>query len=274
MASLLLPDDDPDTPAPLLQLPDERPPSLQPDPRADALGQTWKDVTDYMAQKQQESVDQGYWTGGGLLEGGHPTLKAFNSATDAYAQGMQAGTLKGPGSGFSLEQVPLRRQYLQPNTHTWTIKDPAGNPAGVIDTTFSPETGLLRIDDIQSEGGRHTLGPGAIRGLRASLLEQYPDATALSGQRITGAVSADRPSGAGPGREATQIIQRTPEPEPPSFSAYHGSPAKFAPTETSPLGAFDDRFINTGEGAQAYGYGHYLAENEDVARGYRDALDQ
>ena len=147
MASLLLPDDDPATPPPLLQLPDERPPSLQPDPRADALGQTWKDITDYMAQKQQESVDQGYWTGGGLLEGGHPTLKAFNSAADEYAQGLLMGTT--------------------------------------------------------SSGGKY-------------------------------------------------------------LKAYHGSPHGFD--------QFSDKAIGTGEGAQAYGYGHYLAENEGVAQGYRKKL--
>ena len=54
MASLLFPEDDPNTLAPLLQLPDERPPSLQPDPRADALGQTYRDITDYMAQQHQK----------------------------------------------------------------------------------------------------------------------------------------------------------------------------------------------------------------------------
>lgn len=46
--------------------------------------------------------------------------------------------------------------------------------------------------------------------------------------------------------------------------AYHGSPHSF------------DKFsldkIGTGEGAQAYGHGLYFAENEDVARSYRDAL--
>jgi hypothetical protein len=48
--------------------------------------------------------------------------------------------------------------------------------------------------------------------------------------------------------------------------AYHGSPHKFD--------QFSDHAIGTGEGAQAYGYGHYLAENEGVARGYRDALSR
>lgn len=46
--------------------------------------------------------------------------------------------------------------------------------------------------------------------------------------------------------------------------AYHGSPHSF------------DRFsmdkIGTGEGAQAYGHGLYFAENEGVARQYRDQL--
>ena len=46
--------------------------------------------------------------------------------------------------------------------------------------------------------------------------------------------------------------------------AYHGSPHSF------------DKFsmdkIGTGEGAQAYGHGLYFAENESVAKGYRDDL--
>jgi hypothetical protein len=39
-----------------------------------------------------------------------------------------------------------------------------------------------------------------------------------------------------------------------------------------PLGRFDSSKIGTGEGAQAYGRGSYLAESEDLARGYRDQL--
>ena len=48
------------------------------------------------------------------------------------------------------------------------------------------------------------------------------------------------------------------------IKAFHGSPHDF------------DRFsmdkIGTGEGAQAYGHGLYFAENEGVAKGYRDNL--
>lgn len=46
--------------------------------------------------------------------------------------------------------------------------------------------------------------------------------------------------------------------------AYHGSPFSFD--------RFSKEQIGTGEGAQAYGYGLYFAELEDVAKGYRDAL--
>lgn len=55
-----------------------------------------------------------------------------------------------------------------------------------------------------------------------------------------------------------------PKGKPFRFRAYHGSPHDF------------DKFsmdkIGTGEGAQAYGHGLYFAENEGIARSYRDDL--
>jgi len=48
------------------------------------------------------------------------------------------------------------------------------------------------------------------------------------------------------------------------IKAYHGSPHDFE--------RFDLSKIGTGEGAQAYGHGLYFAENENVAKGYRDTL--
>jgi hypothetical protein len=50
------------------------------------------------------------------------------------------------------------------------------------------------------------------------------------------------------------------------IKAYHGSPHDFD--------RFDMSKIGTGEGAQAYGHGLYFAENEGVARNYRDALSK
>ena len=48
------------------------------------------------------------------------------------------------------------------------------------------------------------------------------------------------------------------------ITAYHGSPHDFD--------RFDLSKIGTGEGAQAYGHGLYFAENEGVAKGYKEAL--
>ena len=57
------------------------------------------------------------------------------------------------------------------------------------------------------------------------------------------------------------------------LDVYHGTPHRFPSTEANPLGELDASKIGTGEGAQAYGHGIYLAESPDVAKGYqpRDA---
>jgi hypothetical protein len=47
---------------------------------------------------------------------------------------------------------------------------------------------------------------------------------------------------------------------PMGITVFHGSPAKF--------NKFDASKIGTGEGAQAYGYGHYVAESPEVAKHY------
>lgn len=54
-------------------------------------------------------------------------------------------------------------------------------------------------------------------------------------------------------------------------TVYHGTPHRFAPTAKNPLGAFDASKIGTGEGAQAYGHGLYVAENPSVAGAYKSA---
>ena len=53
-------------------------------------------------------------------------------------------------------------------------------------------------------------------------------------------------------------------PEGKGFTAYHGSPHLFD--------QFDLSKIGTGEGAQAYGHGMYVADSEATAQSYRDAL--
>jgi hypothetical protein len=61
-------------------------------------------------------------------------------------------------------------------------------------------------------------------------------------------------------------LQNGDEEQQQGVTAYHGSPHD--------LDEFSMDKIGTGEGAQAYGHGLYFAENEDVARGYRDTLSK
>lgn len=56
------------------------------------------------------------------------------------------------------------------------------------------------------------------------------------------------------------------------LDVYHGTPHTFDPEEGAPLGRFRSEKIGTGEGAQAYGYGLYLAESPTVAGGYKTTL--
>tara|TARA_R110000782_G_scaffold269171_1_gene366777 strand:- start:2940 stop:4955 length:2016 start_codon:yes stop_codon:yes gene_type:complete len=51
---------------------------------------------------------------------------------------------------------------------------------------------------------------------------------------------------------------------PEAVRTYHGSKAKFE--------KFDQKFMGTGEGNQAFGYGHYIAESRSVAQGYKEKI--
>ena len=56
------------------------------------------------------------------------------------------------------------------------------------------------------------------------------------------------------------------------MDVWHGSPHRFPPTAKNPLGEFDSTKIGTGEGAQAYGMGHYLAEAKGTGGEYAKNL--
>lgn len=130
-------------------------------------------------------------------------------------------------------------------------------------------------------------------------------ASALRGEGFTTADSVFGAMTSGRRRsEAREGPERPPEGAPAlaSMRAFHGTPHTFAPErvavlddgrrirvragealdaglqaaldsgrarmEERPLGAFDHSRINTGEGAQAYGYGLYFADSRDVADTY------
>jgi len=58
----------------------------------------------------------------------------------------------------------------------------------------------------------------------------------------------------------------------PEITTYHGTPHTFPAEPGLPLGRFRAEKIGSGEGAQAYGHGIYVAETPDVAKQYRKEL--
>ncbi len=60
--------------------------------------------------------------------------------------------------------------------------------------------------------------------------------------------------------------------QPGAIRAWHGTPHLFEAEAGAPLGRFREEAIGSGEGAQAYGWGHYVAGNPKVAEEYQRGL--
>ena len=118
--------------------------------------------------------------------------------------------------------------------------------------SFGKHVASLPVEMVKGAWDAVTLPGRAYRG-EVPQNQMMPEAFNFAGNVALGGYMAPKPAGAlgmsGGGKGIT---------------AYHGSPHDFD--------KFDMGKIGTGEGAQAYGHGLYFAENEGVARNYRDAL--
>jgi hypothetical protein len=111
------------------------------------------------------------------------------------------------------------------------------------------ETGIPATVERMSYGEPLTKGRGMTTRLRpeaeAALMTLAPEAVPI-------------------GRAAMAGIRATKGLPVGAATVYHGSPYRFQ--------RFDPTKIGSGEGAQAYGYGHYVAESPAVAKEYQSAL--
>ena len=105
------------------------------------------------------------------------------------------------------------------------------------------------------EAGRQIGGGQPVTGAANVALGMVPIPAVAKGGKAVVRSAARRVAG--------KAAKAAPAPK-PGFVAYHGSPHTFD--------QFDTAKIGTGEGAQAYGHGLYFAEQEAVAKGYRDTL--
>lgn len=113
----------------------------------------------------------------------------------------------------------------------------------------APADQLSKLFDVGTLG----MATGAYDGAQELAMTGRPASLAMA--LMPGAKVAARAAKA-VDKAATETVQ--------GIRAYHGSPHDFD--------RFDMSKIGTGEGSQAYGPGLYFAENEGVAKSYRDAL--
>jgi hypothetical protein len=154
---------------------------------------------------------------------------------------------------------------------------------------------VLKLPAFQNRGNLLDLARGGLMGVTTDVLG-YPVDLATMAMRPFG-YNVEKPVGGSDwladkltspnnslaeiaGRTATGMI--TPGPEDllrmmgvvgkapmQELTVYHGSPHRINNVdEANPVGKFDLSKVGTGEGAQAYGHGIYLAESPDVARSY------
>ena len=121
------------------------------------------------------------------------------------------------------------------------------------------------LADIAVEGVA-SLAPGVGPALAARDVERARRANDPVGMAMAAA-------GAIPGGKLAKLLKGF-DPTRLELDVYHGTPHRFPATEANPLGEFDASKIGTGEGAQAYGHGIYLAEAENVGRDYAQSLSQ
>ena len=118
--------------------------------------------------------------------------------------------------------------------------------AGLLNTLKKNWRGLL--DEVQA-------APESLRALTQPAAAQQFDAALRKGGTIDKEKAVQM---------AMDVLQTTPMGVMGKI-VYHGSPHKFD--------KFDMSKIGTGEGAQAYGHGLYMAESPEVARQYAQILD-
>lgn len=127
--------------------------------------------------------------------------------------------------------------------------------------------------DGQPVGSAEWAMPGMVRGVL--------DALALPGDVLSGAIDPMSPQGteraANFGLSLGMMSRALPTGEAGalgSFTGWHGTPHLFEPEPGAPLGRFRNEAIGSGEGAQAYGWGHYVAGQKGVADSYRQTLSR
>ena len=175
------------------------------------------------------------------LESRYGQMVAEQQAREAAAAQQIGQTVGGAVSGFGtglMDQVRAFKQYAEsPLTQNYVRDLLTMNPR---------RSGYTEL----AEMGKAAIDPQTYKDLASSLYQQATESPESFGRLV--------------GQNVNPLRVLNAKPVMSEINVYHGSPHKFE--------AFDASKIGTGEGAQAYGHGIYLAEQKDVADMYRRAL--
>jgi hypothetical protein len=133
-------------------------------------------------------------------------------------------------------------------------------------------------DTVQSsQSAMQNLGQGNVG---AGLLDLVYTPAALAGMFIPGSIGGTRRGADGVFdallRSGDDLVDPTMPARlvNPEMRVFQGGPNKYGPDVPGTKPGLDSSKIGTGEGAQVYGHGHYLAENRGIGEYYRDTLAQ
>jgi hypothetical protein len=215
---------------------DEEPPK----PERDRFGDT---IAEYVEPALNRAVERFQDAGVIDVDEDDPRLlQALQRANDYAGDMAMAGVNVGEATwgavagavGEAFGGSPERERRLAPERERRLARDVMGMPEAFAGTGFV--RGANQLDDVV-EGATDI----AARGLRGLKRLGEGAAEAADGLLVPKADKGQK-----------------------GIRAYHGSPSDFDEFSTDK--------INTGEGSQVYGRGLYFAENEDVARSYRNKL--
>ena len=169
----------------------------------------------------------------------------FDGVPEAFAQGVY----EAPGQVAALldEFSPWARIYNAATGNT--LQGRVDGLTGVNELGYNPEEfeASPLVQSIARFGGNMVGDPLTTIAPAKMLVDDVP----RLGKNLLSTISDD--------------MGRTPMKNQQGMITWQGSPHKYD-------GNLDPTKIGTGEGAQAYGYGHYLAENQLTGESYKDAL--
>ena len=187
------------------------------------------------------------------------------------------------------KRVARALQYQQDKPAWWDAVPVADAPGTVRTPTPQEMSWLDRLNELSAGAGKGI--ESQLEGYKNMVLhpvdtakQMYQSGKAVvqdpsllvKGLQAMGERAMGSPQGfgevVGENINPRNLLRNLARPSIEELTVYHGTPHRFPATERNPLGEFDASKIGTGEGAQVYGHGIYVAEAQDVGDSYRQAL--